>query len=180
MTRIISKYDIELAEKALEQFKEEYLRLNGWEHTCSTPGSYWLWQKTLGDGRRMLTDLSTAVSLQSNLPSIQKPESWPFILVDDCTDGMEIHDDKYYGFEETGGVLDNKGYDTAQEVIDVAVNSYELGEEDYSTEPEDLGACSVCVLTGRQFIDRIKVLENDLEDYGHWYTSQFVRIDIGG
>lgn len=42
-------YDIEAAEQEVEQTKERYLRRFGWEHTSSTPGSFWLWRRDFAD-----------------------------------------------------------------------------------------------------------------------------------
>lgn len=31
----------------LDQAEEGYLRSKGWATTCNTPGSYWMWEKTV-------------------------------------------------------------------------------------------------------------------------------------
>jgi hypothetical protein len=40
------------------------LRKLGWEYKCDVPGSYWLWQKKLPDGRLVLVNQSMALSLE--------------------------------------------------------------------------------------------------------------------
>lgn len=44
---------------------DNLLRRKGWECTCSVPGSLWLWQKTLKDGRTLVVNKNTAISIQS-------------------------------------------------------------------------------------------------------------------
>lgn len=46
----------------IEADESKFLRQNGWKYTCDTPGSVWLWEKTLTDGRTMLLSHSQAVS----------------------------------------------------------------------------------------------------------------------
>lgn len=43
------------------------LRSRGWEYTSSTPGCFWMWQKTLPDGRTILTDDGTALLFEQDL-----------------------------------------------------------------------------------------------------------------
>lgn len=38
-------YEIGAAEGEVEGLKNAYLRRWGWESTCNTPGSYWLWRR---------------------------------------------------------------------------------------------------------------------------------------
>lgn len=38
-------FQIDEAEHVLQQVKDRYLRRWGWETTCNTPGSYWLWRR---------------------------------------------------------------------------------------------------------------------------------------
>lgn len=40
------------------------LRAKGWRYTCDVPGSLWLWEKKLADGRVALVNESAAVSIQ--------------------------------------------------------------------------------------------------------------------
>ena len=55
------------AENKKEQIDFEMdalLRKKGWESTSSTPGSLWLWQKTLKDGRTVLVNKNSAIHMQ--------------------------------------------------------------------------------------------------------------------
>ncbi len=45
------------------------LRTKGWEYTCDTPGSYWLWSRKLSDGRTLLVGRDTAISIQGAFDS---------------------------------------------------------------------------------------------------------------
>ena len=48
-------------------YKEDaYLRAQGWDSTSSTPGSYWLWSRTLKDGRTLLVSKSMALQMQDH------------------------------------------------------------------------------------------------------------------
>lgn len=58
---------IGLAEDARKRAIEAFLERHGWTHTCKTPGSYWLWEKDLGDGRVALVSGETAVHLQAGI-----------------------------------------------------------------------------------------------------------------
>jgi len=55
--------DIENAEFALEMARKEYLQRFGWKYTSNTPGSYWLWERTMEDGRVFVADTSMAMSI---------------------------------------------------------------------------------------------------------------------
>lgn len=59
--------EIEHARMALEQAQYAYLKATGWRHTSTTPGSYWLWEKTLPDGRTALFSVSGAINAQRSL-----------------------------------------------------------------------------------------------------------------
>ncbi len=48
----------------LDAREAEGLRRKGWKHTCNVPGSYWLWEKTLRDGRTVLVEQKLAVGIQ--------------------------------------------------------------------------------------------------------------------
>lgn len=56
-----SRYKIE----QIECDQRQFLAKCGWKHTCSTPGSIWLFEKTIPDGRTILVDQSTALFMQS-------------------------------------------------------------------------------------------------------------------
>jgi hypothetical protein len=42
-----------------------FLRSRGWKHTSSTPGSYWLWGKTI-DGKTLWVDQAHALGIESS------------------------------------------------------------------------------------------------------------------
>lgn len=44
--------------------EDRFLTKSGWKHTCSTPGSVWLWERKLPDGRVVLVNKHTALSMQ--------------------------------------------------------------------------------------------------------------------
>ena len=54
-------------QELLTEAAEKYLRKTGWNHRCDNPGSYWLWEKDIGEGRVILTDTKTAMSIQESL-----------------------------------------------------------------------------------------------------------------
>ena len=47
----------------LRRLQEEYLRLNGWRHSCNHPGGLWLWEKGY-DMQTYNCNADTAVALQ--------------------------------------------------------------------------------------------------------------------
>lgn len=65
----------------IENIKEQmrsYLRNQGWEDVCNTPGSLWLWQRNL-DGRVLLVPEQTAIKMQKTLDlekQIRKSNGW--------------------------------------------------------------------------------------------------------
>lgn len=48
-------FEIEDAERHLEELRGAYLRRWGWQYSCNIPGSYWLWRRDFADedARRM-------------------------------------------------------------------------------------------------------------------------------
>jgi hypothetical protein len=64
-------------QEELEHETDAMLRRSGWAHTCSTPGSYWLWERLLDDGRTILVDRALAVSIQCALDFYGKPKPKP-------------------------------------------------------------------------------------------------------
>ena len=40
---------IQAAESEVEQLQRLYLQRWGWQNTCATPGSYWLWRRDFAD-----------------------------------------------------------------------------------------------------------------------------------
>lgn len=60
--------------ESIESLKDEYefaaddwLSQNGWHHTSSTPGCFWLWVKDLPDGTKVMVQKSMALSIQEHL-----------------------------------------------------------------------------------------------------------------
>ncbi len=43
------------------------LRKRGWKYTSNTPGSIWLWEKKLPDGRTALVNVGTAIDFEKDL-----------------------------------------------------------------------------------------------------------------
>lgn len=54
-----------LDQEQLEFESDNILRKCGWQFVCNTPGSLWLWQRDLGDGRMALVNKVTAIGMQS-------------------------------------------------------------------------------------------------------------------
>lgn len=61
-----SFYALQKSQDRHDQLEKEYLRSHGWGYTCQTPGSFWLWQKQLSDGRILLVNQKTAIHLESS------------------------------------------------------------------------------------------------------------------
>ena len=57
--------DIENAREQLGFAVNDFLRRKGWQYTCETPGSLWLWKRALKDGRVMLVNEATALYAQA-------------------------------------------------------------------------------------------------------------------
>ena len=52
---------IEGMRRRADEAANELIRANGWKYTCQTPGSRWLWEKKMPDGRTLLVDPKTAL-----------------------------------------------------------------------------------------------------------------------
>jgi hypothetical protein len=52
--------DLERLESELDTVRSRLLESYGWEYTCQTPGSVWLWQKVV-DGKTLLVTESVAL-----------------------------------------------------------------------------------------------------------------------
>lgn len=61
--RQLTAYDVTEAKDRADDVAAKYLREAGWKHTSSTPGCYWLWTRTLDDGRVLLVQQPLAVSM---------------------------------------------------------------------------------------------------------------------
>ena len=60
---------IDKAREQLEIIEAEFLEQRGWKLTCDTPGSLWLWTKTLPDGRVALVEMATAIMFEGHQPT---------------------------------------------------------------------------------------------------------------
>ena len=58
-----SLYD---AQNNLSNAENKYLKGAGWKSVGDPPGSYWMWQKQLPDGRQLLVDRKFALQLQDH------------------------------------------------------------------------------------------------------------------
>ena len=63
--------DIKAYEDTLDEAKNTYLRQSGWEHKCNYPGSLWLWEKTLPDGRVIVVCADDAIYMQEHINTEQ-------------------------------------------------------------------------------------------------------------
>jgi hypothetical protein len=59
--------DIRFLQQRVATATRVLLRKHGWRYTCLTPAHHWLWSKQLPGGRTMLTDMHTALALESSL-----------------------------------------------------------------------------------------------------------------
>lgn len=62
-----------LAEIDAEEAQRHYLDKTGWTSTCKTPGAFWVWTKTLPDGRHLMGGTDLAMSMQQNLDCDEEP-----------------------------------------------------------------------------------------------------------
>jgi hypothetical protein len=92
-------------------------------------------------------------------------EVWPFFL---SATESPIEKDRYYGFVNPTGINGEiNGYTTLVEALEDISDHGPI--ECISSNPNDLGDATVCVLTGRQYIDRLEEIDPDsVIDYGQW------------
>lgn len=106
---------------------------------------------------------------------LREPEGWPFVMY--C--GTQVYETLFYAFTDDGWVwIDESGTCSAETATDLkaamAADDASLLPKDFSTNPEDLGGVRYCILTGRQYIDRLYWLtehdahERGLAPYGKW------------
>jgi hypothetical protein len=70
--------DIHFLQQRVATASRVLLRKYGWRHTSLTPAHVWLWSRKLPDGRTILTDLNTALAIESSLaaqPAGRTPEA---------------------------------------------------------------------------------------------------------
>jgi hypothetical protein len=53
----------------------KYLGLTGWVYTSETPGSYWMWRKTMPSGERLLMTVKDALHAQAHMDEDEEPRS---------------------------------------------------------------------------------------------------------
>lgn len=70
----ITLLDVRQAEQDAEQLKEAFLRQQGWEYTCDTPGSVWVWVKPMPEGDKRLFAMSNTTSAFHIEEGMSKPE----------------------------------------------------------------------------------------------------------
>lgn len=61
----VTASEVEIAGDVFSNKLREYLKCSGWRYTCETPGSFWLWEKVLPDGRVILVNQEMALSIQA-------------------------------------------------------------------------------------------------------------------
>lgn len=95
---------------------------------------------------------------------------WPF---KDESTGAKVYKDKFYGFGDSGFLAGSfAGYDSREEAVRKIQAEYpdcELG-----LKPEDLGSYGVTVLSGDEYVNRLRVVSDPggcLMDYGSWSTA---------
>lgn len=49
MAALTLRQQISVAKEEVVALQERYLRRHGWDLTCNTPGSYWLWRRDFAD-----------------------------------------------------------------------------------------------------------------------------------
>jgi hypothetical protein len=59
--------DIRVLQQRVATASRVLLRKQGWRYTCLTPAHRWLWSKKFPGGRTLLTDLNTALAVESSL-----------------------------------------------------------------------------------------------------------------
>lgn len=109
----------------------------------------------------------------------KRNEAWPFCMADS---GAKLEADRYYGFSDSGGLCGYvAGYDTQASAVNALALEYgEPFAQWGSTKPEDLGGVGCCVLTGRQYVDRLYELCKpggsgwELSEYGKWTARRYL------
>lgn len=49
MTNSVTQHTLYSLENKLKESQRNYLRLHGWQRTCNTPGSFWMWKRDFSD-----------------------------------------------------------------------------------------------------------------------------------
>lgn len=103
---------------------------------------------------------------------LHPPEVWPWL---DRQSGAAIHEDRWYGFCDSGGLWGGThGFATLDDALCAARK--EMRAAQCSSRPQDLGEIAVCVLSGREYVDRVyEVCAREgetLADYGNWTSAE--------
>jgi hypothetical protein len=123
---------------------------------------------------------------------LRAKEVWPFYMAD-CN--VPIYEDRWYGFGDAGGAFygthDPKGgvySGFASDVECLAALNADRGEDctadDWSSDPDELGGVMACIITGRQYVDRLYKLCGaggsgwEFSEYGHWYDDENTLDDV--
>ena len=66
----MNQSQLQQAKEVLEEVEKTYLEERGWQYTCKTPGSYWLWEKRLEDGRTVIAEKEFALRIELFLEDV--------------------------------------------------------------------------------------------------------------
>ena len=55
---------VKLLQDEISTLQHKFLRLCGWEWSCNTPGSYWLWKKHWYGAGIVCVDIDKAITMQ--------------------------------------------------------------------------------------------------------------------
>ena len=58
--------EVEDKKRDLNNLKEGILRKHGWHHSCTFPGSFWLWVKEV-KGETIATTMDVALNIEANM-----------------------------------------------------------------------------------------------------------------
>lgn len=74
MKRFEKFSDIDFEKEQLDFKADALLREKGWKETSSTPGSLWLWERKLDDGRIVLVNKASAIHMQNWFDYVNEEE----------------------------------------------------------------------------------------------------------
>jgi len=72
--KINSSQDLTNLQEEVGFAKDQFLRERGWKHTSANPGSQWLWERKLEDGRVALLNTESAIWMQDWFDMLSNPE----------------------------------------------------------------------------------------------------------
>lgn len=108
-------------------------------------------------------------------------EYWPF---KDEPTGAKIHKNLFYGFGDSGSLAGSfLGYHSRDEAIRAIRQEDYPGDMEIGTTAEQLGDSAVTVLSGQEYVDRLKFIEgnDDISDFGEWSVppTKVYKRDMG-